>query len=243
MRISDRVERIFSQAVALQQSSRLRSTVHCIDREVYVLNQDRTILIQFRLREQDEPFGCPLSFSTSDYDSQDVGVRGSQIQFRTCGKRYVRVKTCSTQKQSPSEVRTLFASFPKPDVAGKVVVHREVRTLLDEGLSHLEFRGERGQFFIVQRNIYDGTVLEVTPKTETGKFGVVDTRVVDFGPVGIRTGDFLALFCFTDNLALYFGNENVVHFKALLPAPFQMRGVLSLCVYDELGGHYGREES
>lgn len=243
MKLSNRLEDIFAHAVALQQSGRLRSTVYCIGRKVFILNQDQTVLLRFLLRETDKmEFEHPVSFAANDYDSKEVEERDGRICFIQNAAGFERVKSCRTPSMSPEEVQALFKGYELFQ-QNQVVLHKDVLGLLDESLSHIEFSAKGGAFKIVQRNIYSGSHIELKREEAKGLgLNVVEDSLEDFKPIGLRTDDFLALFSFVDSLTFYFQTGGLVWAESK-DAKMPLRALISKCKYDELGGtDHGRQE-
>lgn len=243
MKISQRIEDIFSHAAALQQSGRLRNTIYCVDSDVFVLNQDHTLLLRFRLREEESAFSNPISFDASDYDSRELEEREGRIEFLQREEGWCRTKSCKAPRFSSERVAEIFRDQGKPS-GDRVTLPATILSMLDESLSHLEFSCKDGHFQIVQRNIYTGTVVKLQQESSKGSMGLTVQSCGDFDPVGLRTSDFLALFSFADAVSFWFGgSKERVHFKSDDPK-VKMTGVISCCLYDELGGDFdGREES
>ena len=237
-KIGKRVEEIFAHGVALDQSGKLRNTIYCEGSEVYVINSDQTVLLKFRLRGSEAPFEHPVSFRANDYDSRQFYEEDGKIIFVEENASFTRTKTCSAPGDTPEDIAELFSGFPRV-TDNTLKLNRDVISLLDDSLSHIEIRAENGELAIVQRNIYSGTVLELTRK-ESGGLGAVaqDKIVSDFGPVGLRTNDFIALFSFIDNLTLGFPSEPGVDYCYVRSndPKMAMEGIIAACVYDELGG-------
>lgn len=242
MKLNDRLEDIFAHAVALQQAGKLRSTIYCIGRKVYILNQDDTVIMRFRLRKVDQhrgdllEFEQPVSFHANDYDSKHVEYKDGKICFiqESEGERgFIRTKSCRTPAMTPEEVEELFKSYPV-EITNTVQLHSKMLGLLDENLSHIEFSAQNGEFKIVQRNVYSGSVIEIKRKEGKGGFYENKDDLEDFEPMGLRTNDFMALFNFVDNLQFHFLSEGFIcvdsHDKKT-----PMRAIISKCVYDELG--------
>lgn len=236
MKLSDRLEDIFSHAVALQQSGRLRSTIYGIGQKVYILNADHTVLIRFRLRKTDRiEFDPPISFDANDYDSKMITVEEGRICFTQEAAGWRRDKKCKTPETSPADVDKLFRSYEvEPQSSRTVTLHAQILPLLDENLSHIEFSCEDGKFKMVQRNIYSGTVSEIHRKEEGGLMES-SSKMDDFHPIGLRTPDFLALFTFVDSLDFCFLSSGFICVDSRDPK-MPMRAFVSECRYDELGG-------
>ena len=239
--VNKRIESIFAQAAALQQSGRLRNTIYCMGRKVYILNQDHTILIQFALRESETPFQTPISFNANDYDSNRFVEKDGKICFVQQSGDFVREKSCQVPNLSVKEVQRIFqARMEAATWANKVVLDKTFTTCLDESLSHVEFKGVEGQLIALQRNIYTGSIIKVSKQASTKK-GLVSFSgaLKDFRTIGLRTDDFLALFTFAPSLTFYFAGKDTVPFENLdQKLPFT--GLVSRCIYDEMGVNHGR---
>jgi len=234
MKLSNRIEEIFSHAVALQQSGRLRSSVYCIGRKVYILNQDHTALLRFRLRKTDKlEFDTPVSFNANDYDSQVVEQKGDKICFVQSAAGFKRVKSCRTPSLSPEEVEEMFKEY-KVKLRNTVTLHSKMLGLLNEALSHIEFSCEDGEFKIVQRDIYSGSIIELKREKSGGLMEVKDD-LEDFEPIGLRTNDFLALFTFIPTLQFSFLGDGFICVDSK-DDKMPLRALISKCRYDELGG-------
>lgn len=236
-KVSSRVEDIFAHAVAMDQAGKLRNTIYTIESEVYIINQDNTVMLRFPLRDSEQSFKEPISFRANDYDSRAFHEEGGKIVFTTEADGWKRTKTCGTPDATPEEVRAMFKKF-KPVKTNKVMLHKSICGLLEENLSHVEISAEDGELSIIQRNIYSGAVIELT-RAEAGGLGVAsgDEMDSDFGPLGLRTPDFMALFAFNDHLQWTFPPEGKADYCCVQSRDpkMKMQGVVACCVYDELG--------
>jgi hypothetical protein len=228
-------EHIFSHAVALQQSGRLRNNIFVNKRNVYILNMDHTVILNFTLPSKEPSFDNPVAFSANDYDSEKFHEEGGKIIFTQKNSKtgVVRTKSCAGAEIGFEEIEELFSTHYKkmrdPQLS-RFSFERDSLSLLEENLSHLEIKAEGGKWSIIQRDIYTGVVIEL--KKPAGDLR--DDLENDFGPVGIRTNDFLALFSFNDFVTFYFPSK---HPEVCLVKgnKYEMKGVLAGCVYDELG--------
>ena len=119
-------------------------------------------------------------------------------------------------------------------IVNKVIINKSILPLLDENLSHIEISSVDKVLKITQRNIYDGTVIDITKERAKG-FGFVNKDVIkkDIKPIGMRTNDFIALFSFNNEIEFQLSNKKgFCFFKG---RNFNMKGILALCLYDELG--------
>jgi len=240
-RVTKRIEMIFAQAVALQQSGRLRSTIYCQGSNVYILNQDRTVLIRFPLRDRETScFQGPVSFNANDYDSDQFVEKDGRVVFRQKHGEYRRDKSCQAPDLSGKDVLRMFQEQTKQ--AGRdnpVSLNKDFLKCLDEDLSHVEFHGVKGQFICRQRNIYSGTTIMITKEPSKKKVLFASKPVQDFPVMGLRTNDLIALFSFADSIQFCFSGKWIVLFKNKdVRMPFT--GILSRCVYDQIGVDHGR---
>jgi hypothetical protein len=236
MKISNLIEQIFAQAVALDQQGGLRNTIYAIKNEIYIMSYDHTVLLRFRLRDSEISFSQPISFKANDYDSNIFEEVGGRIIFHTENEEYSRKKVCGTTDQTPEEIRSLFKQYLTKE-ADKVNLQlsKDVLELLDPALSHIEFSGVAGEpMKMVQRNIYSGGIIEIQPKAK-GFFKASLEK--DFGPIALKTNDFKALFAFQNILQFSFTTseeEDYVLVKSIDKNKRDMKGLIACCVYDEL---------
>jgi hypothetical protein len=238
MRITSLIEDIFAQAVALDQSGGLRNTIYAIEHEIFILNYDHTVLLRFRLRKSEEgTFETPISFKANDYDSNVFEEKNGKIIFYSEKGEYQRKKVCGTTDLTPEEVKGLFKKYATEAVArSEISLSREVLSLLDTDLSHVEFSGEKGRTIkMIQRNIYSGGIIEVE-KVNEGMFK--EELENDFGPVAIKTDDFRALFTFQEVMKFAFpsrGKEDFILVKEGVPdGKRTFTGIIACCLYDEI---------
>jgi len=236
--VSNRVENIFAHAVALDQSARLRNTVYGWKNQVLILNSDNTVLLRFPMRPAEGMFPAPVSFRANDYDSRSFRIEGNQIIFVRSAGGWTREKKCGTPEATPEQIVAVWRKYkPLTDVV--VALPETISGLLEEALSHVEFHaGTDGVIHIVQRNVYSGSVIDVTPSAEGAGLGLCKVSApVPFGPIGMRTGDLLALFAFNPVVHLGFPASADIQYiwaEGRNPAaPFS--GPIAGCLYDELG--------
>ena len=241
MKVNQRVENIFAHAVALQQNGRLRNTIYCKKMKIYIVNQDQTVILQFRLREGEEYFDTPVSFAANDYDSKNMEERDGKICFLQNDAGFDRVKSCKTPRMDTDDVDEMFRGF-KLTPHNKVSLHKNILSLLEDNLSHIEFAAVDGKLIISQRNIYSGSVISLTREKAKG-LGFQETdKLDDFAPIGLRTNDFIALFSFVDHINFYFPIDQGYAWAKSRDKKMKMKVIISKCVYDELGGTHGREK-
>ncbi len=245
MKITGKIEGIFSHALALDQNGGLRNTIYGLGKKVYIMNYDHTVLLRFTFPKGDQlEFDPPVSFKANDYDSDEFKQVGDKIIFTSEKNGWLRTKTCGTTELTPMEVEELWNKYTKDMNAHRVEMDIDigVRELLDDDLSHIEFAAKPGEEVkLLQRNIYSGQIIEVekagTKEKKGESFGIGAAIANNgVGPFALKTGDFHALFSFTDSLKFFFPTEEdgdfvfVKTIKSNLP----FKGVIACCLYDEI---------
>lgn len=238
MKVNNLVEEIFAQAVSLDQSGGLRNTIYAIGHEIFILNYDHTVLLRFRLRQSEGTFEYPISFKANDYDSNHFEEKDGRIVFHSESEtgEYTRKKVCGTTDLTPEEVKQLYTNYTSTEEERDVVnLSKDVLSLLDTELSHIEFSGKEGESIkMIQRNIYSGGIIEVQ-KANRGLFK--EELANDFGPIAIKTDDFRALFNFQDVMRFAFparGQEDYIIVTSGDTSKRSITGVIACCLYDEL---------
>lgn len=228
MRINKRVEAIFAFAAAMDNRG-LRNTIHCVDRNVYIVNSDHSMILRFPLRQSEVVFSKPISFNANDYDSQNFEEIDGKIIFRTNSKNYERRKICgSVDTYSIKDLRKLYHKHLNTQALFYFSLSKDICSLIDEDLSHTEISTEKGRLMIRQRNVYSGNIIEVQ-SIEEGL--LTNDPLPEFGPVALKTKDFLSLFTFHE--ALNFSpTTDFVIVKEARKGDFD--GVLAFCKYDEI---------
>lgn len=247
MKITGAVEQIFASAVALDQNGGMRNTVYALDNKVYILNYDHSMLLRFRLRKTEAPFSHPVSFRANDYDSNEFYEEEGKIVFLSDKGGYQKKKSCGTPDFEPEQIDKIFKKYQHSE-GMEVTISKDILSLLDTELSHIEFVGKKGEpLKLIQRNIYSGTVLEIQEKS-SGFF--TNALPADVEPIAITTNNFSALFLFQDNLKFTFlpkGDEGCIIVNSVDAHKRDMTAVIAPCLYDEIielkqiGG--GKEET
>jgi len=234
MKINPYVESIFSIGLALYQTGRLKSTIHCGENYVYILNMDNTVLIRYELNEK---FPFKFSFFANDYESNRIKAMddGSErVIFFTKSGNYKRKKVCPSTRNLFSDVNGFWKDLESEGLKKDLSVsfNREIVDLLDMDLSHVEFRKDRDSGLeILQRDIYSGALITITEDDEEGLLFEEVKGYLD--PKGMRTMDFVGVFTLEKKLRFYFDNDK--DFLFVEGRRGKMKGYLSLCKYDELG--------
>lgn len=231
VKANSRIESIFSYAVAMDNRG-LRNTIHCIGPEIYIVNSDHSMILRFSLRKNEVQFEQPASFNANDYDSPNFEIKGGKIIFETAEGGYERKKICALVGYSAEDLRAIYRKNFK---AGKSAdfsfyLAKDCCALLEENLSHTEISIEAGKLILRQRNVYDGTIIEISPRQK----GLLDSGgrlPVSFGPVGLKTKDFSSLFSYSDSLE-FFPAGDFLLVKDYRKQDFD--GILSFCMYDEI---------
>ncbi len=236
------VEQIFSQAVALDQAGGLRNTIYAIGHEIYILNYDHTVLLRFRIKKS--LFASPVCFRANDYDGDFFEEVDGKIVFTTEKNGFMRTKTVGGAEYSPDEIKEVFNGLIQSEQnVLKVELSRDVLSLFDEELSHIEFSGKKDETLkMLQRNIYSGGIIQVQENMKVGMgLGLQTVLADDFGPIGIKTNDFMSLFRFYEVLKFYFPlgvKEDFIRVQTIKrdedKEQGSMTGLIACCLYDEI---------
>lgn len=249
MKVSNLVEKIFAQAVALEQNGMMKNTIYAVRKEIYILNYDHTVLLRFRLRGSEAPFSDPVSFKADDYDSNEFYEQDGKIVFVSNKGDFQRRKSCQVTDFTPDEIKEIFKKYvtKNQEYEGQTVnIPKDLVGLLNEELSHVEFSAnpEKG-LTVIQRNIYSGTTIEVTQN----KRNFFDKQVeLSFSTIGMKTQDLMALFSFQDVLKFtFYEHGDFVRVDSVDKNKRDMTGFIAGCLYDEIikikEASYGRKES
>lgn len=232
-KITGSTEAIFSHAVALNQTGRMKNIIGIIKREIFILNFDHTVLLKFQLKKSENPFSQPLVFRANDYDSATFYEEDGKIIFVQKTDEWERKAISASIDQTPQQLKKLFEEYDE-DFPNKFQLNQDILELLEDNLSHIEISAEKGKVKIIQREIYSGKIIELN-KISQG-FGISADRVKSFDPIGMRTNDFASLFSFNKSLKFFFPSANSeIDYCKVVGKRFGMEGIIAFCKYDELG--------
>lgn len=237
MKIASTGIQAFAHAAALDKDGRLSNTIYCGGKDIFILNQDNSVLIRFQFSGQE--FEHSVCFRAEDYDSNELYEKDGKIVFVQKNQEWVREKSCKTPGKSPEEVRQIWKSLRFPR-GPKISFSSSILSLLDSSLSHIEFSVKDGKAQLCQKNIYTGICSQIE-KVRTSMMGGGDELGdKDYGPIGMRTGDFMALFSFCEALEITFPKDPMEgYFYVEGPKgsglPSKLQAFVCMCIYDELG--------
>jgi hypothetical protein len=241
IKVAKRTEKIMSTAVAMHQQGRFRNIIHLHPKEMFVVNQDRTMLIRFPYPPEQTKIPRKVAFRADDYDSDHISIQGDQIVFHREEELYQKATWCSVTRDEVDVVK-LFEAYPGQKNFFKFRLQKQVMSLMEESLSHVEFLGSDGELNLLQRDLYSQTVSQIRKKKGTG-FGLDSEDIPDFGGVGIRTADLVALFAFNPELTFLFPkNPAKTGYCRVRGRVLRMEGVLAFCQYDEIGEVFQLED-
>ena len=223
------IEQIFAHAVALNQSGRLKNTIFCLGKTIYIKNADNTVLMRFF--SPDGSFKNPVSFQANDYEGDSFYEEDGKIVFETNETGFTKEKSCRVPGQNSEDIKILYDKY-----AGKpknyVTISSDILTLLNPRLSHVELSVKKGKFILVQRDIYSGSTTVI--KKKDGRLGISsDNLKGSFGPIGLRTSDFESLFTFSDSLVFFL--DPALGYVVVTGTKWKMRTIIGTCLYDEMG--------
>jgi len=226
MLIEGKTELIFAQAVSLSQSGKMKSTIHAGKKSIFIINMDSTILLFFKSHQE---FSDPFSFFANDYESNNIIVRDGKIVFITKKGEIRREKVCPAPKEIWEEIRKYWKDH-KPEEKIFFKITSDVIPFLDDELSHVEIgKEEKKTIFLVQRDIYSGSKVEISFEKE----GFDLEEDVEIPVFGLRTGDFKTLFNFEPYITFYpQTGKNWIYFCG---STGRFQGIIATCLYDELG--------
>lgn len=227
-KVSAAIEQIFAHAVALNQAGRLKNTIYALDKTVYIKNADNTVLIRFF--SPDGSFKNPVSFLANDYEGDSFYEENGKIIFTSSVKGFVKAKSCQVPAQTPEDVETLYKKYTKKP-ENQVTLSKSILGLLDTALSHVELSVNNGEFVLTQRDIYSGSIQKIKKKSGLGISS--DNLKGSFGPIGLRTSDFEALFTFSESLNFFLDPK--LGYIVVTGSKWKMRAIIGTCLYDELG--------
>jgi hypothetical protein len=230
------VERIFSYAVGLEQLGRQKNIIFGLEDIIYILNSDKTLLLRFQTSKPE--FLEPIGFFANDYDSSEFDVSKGLISFLQSNSEFVRKKQYRVPSETFDEVDEMFFRFyeNQEHYIASISFSKPSLELLEDSLSHIEFQSQDHQLTILQRDIYSGTLIQLERKKATGLgLSIYEDKIKkDFGPLGMRTNDFFALFNFNDQVKVYFLSSDKAYF-IVEGVHNEMLGIVSGCLYDDLG--------
>lgn len=239
VKATSRIEGIFSHAVAMDNRG-IKNMVHCVASNIFVVNFDYSMILRFSLRRSETSFESPVSFNANEYDSPDFSFteddEGGKIIFHNISgsKEYHRKKICRTTNSGPDakDISKLYRQLKKKAEESEYLFHlsNECVPLLEEGLSHTEISVEKSALVIRQRNVYTGTVIEITPIRESGFSLATDKLPKSMAPFALKTKDFASLFIGYKTLT-FVPTEDFIMVK---DQKGDFDGILSLCTYDAI---------
>jgi len=240
MNVTAELETIFAQAVSLSQSGRMVSTIYAGDREVFIFNGDKTMLFHFDLPPHSPVISPPIAFSANDYDSNSLRTEGDRVIFSRQTAEFVREKVVAKPEKTVQQIRELYTGFMTKPVPASLTFSfpASFLSLLEEGLSHVEFVIKDSVLTVLQRDIYSGALIKITKKEDGGLlFGGVGidpgVNPVSIPTIGIRTTDFISLFSFQKEIQLRFPAEG--HWVLGMGEMWGMRVLIGSCLYDSIG--------
>jgi len=238
MEISSRLEGLLAKACALNRSNKVK--VYGVGSSLYLLNFDRTLMMKF-CWEGKERFQPSVGFALSDYAGGSLEVKDGMVRFSSEKGGWVKEKWVRSDSVTPEEVDRVFSERKKEAESGACFsLGKDFLGLLDDGLSHVEFRMRHGRLEAIQRDVYAGSVILLHKKGEGFLSAGADAGAFD--SVGVRTEDLKALFLFCDSYRVYVGS-GALYLVGGKVRGVDVSGLMARCFYDEMKGEvYGREE-
>jgi hypothetical protein len=243
VRIDEKTESLLSIAVGLVQSGILRSTVHFYDDNLYIVNMDKSIIMNFRLEDHFPPF----SFYADDFESprMEVDCERGFVTFLSSRREgnWIRNKTCPFPTIKSDEVhhrfQKLWEEFPASDQDCCIKLYMNSRwlNLINKNLPHVEFSSSG---YIIQRDLYSGNQIHILHSTKGPSLLSHEDQVKISNriPIGIRTSDLITILTFCKSgIELRIPTDHSDHpprlgfFTSQSP---KMRSIIGMCWYDEM---------
>lgn len=227
------MEKVFANAVALEQSGRARNAIFCNGNRVIIKNGDNTVYLMFFLSSRSSRFNTPVAFYANDYESPDFRAEDGGVVFRTKSGEVQREKKSVVPGKTFDDVLEVFRKFGEPvaPLSPTFSLHRSFSEKLEDNLSHVEFVGEEGKLTVMQRDLSTGSIITLT-ENRVGLFS--ESKVSDFEPIAMRTKDLQALYYFNDKIDFTLAPNG--QYLGVRGTQNHMNGLVALCFYDEMGG-------
>jgi len=231
---------IFERAKKLSDTGRLRNEIYCKGRVIYLLNKDNTLLLRFFLPENEPQFAQEVSFNATEFISENFKEENGQAVFTIEKKDHTIKKTCCKASRGFEEIDNLFKKFFTHYSEDSIFFSNSISSSLKDELSHIELSFKNKTFYMIQRDIFSGGKHEIIQKNE-GMRGLQPNLTKNFGPIGIRTDDFLSIFIYYNKVHFYFNESNQYFLlegeMGLGPGtpPVKVVGIMACCFYDEIG--------
>lgn len=237
-----RIEGIFAHAVAMDNRG-LKNIIYCVDSDIYIVNFDYSMILRFSLSKTEASFETAISFNANEYDSREFEFTeddaGSKIVFTSfsSAEAFQRKKICRSTNTGPAaeDISKLHSQLKKEAKDRKYTkrmfyLSGECVPLLDENLSHTEISVENSTLILRQRNVYTGTIIEISPNRKLGSFEM-EAPLDDMPPIALKTKDFMSLFGIRKTLA-FTPTEDFLMVGD--PKKSDFDGILALCTYDTI---------
>lgn len=229
---------IFGYALQLEQTGHQKNTIFCYEDIIYIFNYDKTLLLRFKSAEK-TTFKVPICFFANDYDSKEFEIEGNSIVFVTHLGSRERKKYCKIPNETFEKVDQIFKRFYTEEYIATTDFKKIELGLLNPSLSHIEFRSKDKQLIILQRDIYSGSLTKLS-RQMVGMGLDQENIKEDFGPLGMRTNDFWALFAEDGNkeiVTLVQLNFLVSQRKYFIAeaSNCNMVAIIAGCLYDDIG--------
>ena len=209
-----KLESVIAAAVRFGRGAGGDAVVAWKGQEVYCLSYDRTVCLHVKRitpKRNDE-----VVFHACDFEGPNCRFEGASVIFENNGARVRTPRPPFTFEA----FETLFKRLAE-GTGASVLLSRDLLSLLDDDLPHVEFRWDGEKTILIQRDIYTGKTLEID---------VLPQEVATKEPLAMRTDDFWSLFALASPLLF---TDCGTHFKVSDLHSFE--AVVGGCVYDALG--------
>lgn len=211
----------------------MKNVIVCKKKIIFIFNFDKTILLRFNLPGGEDVGDEEIIFDAGNYDSPTFKIENGIITFESLVKdEYIKKTRCVSKKGiSFQTLWGLFRKYAIADTPLSFTLREGILTALKEDLSHVEIHYDNG-IKVVQKDIFSGVITEIEERKTN--LNLSQDELEPFEPIGLRTVDLIALFNF--DKAVKFSFSPGANFFVVEGLSAQiMKGVVSWCLYDELG--------
>jgi len=229
------VEKIFALGMNSEKMGRMNASVYWKGDSVIILNSDNTMMLKFTGLSPRLPEGKECKFFVKDYENIHMEMEGDDVIFLVKGDDYTKKKYCKAPLNTFDELDVLLSAHRNEkkeeetlEKIGTISLSNKIIELLDDSLSHVEMIGEKGEFILIQRDIYTGQRNEIRERKKGGL--LLKKTSLDFDvKIGMRTCDLESLFLLLSSVEFSFFSD----FTKVASANFS--GLIANCSYDMLG--------
>lgn len=240
MLITDEMKKAFKFAQELEQTVKLRNVVLCRGNTIWVVNLDRTLILCFSLVSKTSLFPKDILFYSNEYEAENFITEedGTASFISTEGEYTRKKKNSAVFNLKDIDIQKLWTDLmiDKKKATATFTLNDKLIPLFRDVLPHIEFSSQEKQLIIKQKDYYGGAEITVEKNVNSVRKLLTDPMNLikeDLQPIALRTIDLLSLLSIEKNITFYLDNKSPG--RCLFESKGLLRGLISWCVYDELG--------